>query len=93
MGCRGERVPQEDHQGDQLRRVATFFMLLSMIGLALADQNSAFHDGRGLGQRRIRAYSTRSTLGRHQTRYRLMGLPPPRPSTTRAARGNLPDQA
>jgi len=49
MGCRGERVPQEDHQGDQLRRAATFFMLLSLIGLALADQNSAFHDGRGVG--------------------------------------------
>jgi len=49
MGCRGERVPQEDHQGDQLRRTATFFMLLSLIGLALADQNSAFHDGKGFG--------------------------------------------
>lgn len=49
MGCRGERVPQEDHQGDQLRRAATFFMLLSLIGLALADQNSAFHDGKGFG--------------------------------------------
>lgn len=49
MGCRGERVPQEDHQGDQLRRAATFFMLLSLIGLALADQNNAFHDGRGVG--------------------------------------------
>lgn len=49
MGCRGERVPQEDHQGDQLRRTATFFMLLSLIGLALADQSSAFHDGKGFG--------------------------------------------
>ena len=49
MGYRGERVPQEDHQGDQLRRAATFCMLLFLIGLALADQNSAFHDGKGFG--------------------------------------------
>lgn len=49
MGSRGESVPWEDRQGDQLKRTAIFLLLLSLVGAALADQNSAFQDGKGFG--------------------------------------------
>jgi hypothetical protein len=48
LGGNGKALPQQDRQGDQLMRAVAILMLF-WAGAAVADQSSAFQEGKSLG--------------------------------------------